>query len=146
MNKALQQRITDITKTNEELKESIESLIIKENKNKFVMIDKFVQLLNHKKQKNFSLEHHIKKQDEAHKKLEETIKKLTDENKLLKKRKRDEEDIIEVLTVEQRITKHQRTVKNEVQSLPLPAAMEDEEEDASSNESDDYEDLELTCR
>ncbi|KAK4513968.1 Ubiquitin-conjugating enzyme E2 6 [Mucor velutinosus] len=132
VNKALQQRITDITKTNKELKETIESLIIKENKNKFVMIDKFVRLLNRKKQKNFSLEHHIKKQDETNKKLEKTIKKLTEENKELKKRKRDErEDDMEVHMVSQRITKQQRIVKEETRSLPLPAVVHDEEDGSS---------------
>ncbi|CAO3656312.1 unnamed protein product [Mucor fragilis] len=134
VNKALQQRITDTTKTNQELKETIESLIIKENKNKFVMIDKFVQLLNGKKQKNFSLEHHIKKQDEAIKTLQETIKKLTDENKELRKRKRDdrEEDMV-VYTAEQRITKQQKTVQQETRSLPLLAKADDDDEDDSSD-------------
>lgn len=146
VNKALQQRITDITKTNKELKETIESLNIKENKNKFIMIDKFVKLLNHKKQKNFSLEHHIKKQDETNKTLQETIKKLTDENKVLKKRKREEEDTIEVRTTSQRIIKQQRTVKEETRSLPLPDKIDEDEQYTSDGSEEDYVGITQTCR
>ncbi|GAN04209.1 hypothetical protein MAM1_0057d03669 [Mucor ambiguus] len=132
VNKALQQRITDVTKTNRELKETIESLIIKENKNKFLMIDKFVRLLNHKKQKNLSLEHHIKKQDETNKKLKETIKKLNEENQELKRKRDDAEQDIQIHTVSQRITKQRRILKEETRSLPLPAVVR-EDEDGSSD-------------
>ncbi|KAL7323597.1 hypothetical protein PS15p_210225 [Mucor circinelloides] len=139
INKALEQRITDITKTNKELKATIESFIMKENKNKFVMIDKFVQLLNHKKQKNLSLEHRIKT-------VEETNKKLTEENEQLKKRKRDDEqDMTEVRIVHRRITKQQRTVKEETRSLPLPAVV-DEKDSSDYYGSDDDIDYPKTVR
>ncbi|KAI9482655.1 MAG: hypothetical protein EXX96DRAFT_555170 [Benjaminiella poitrasii] len=55
-NRAFKQRILDIEKTNVELKETIESMIIKENKNKLLMIEKFVNLLNTKKKKIKKLE------------------------------------------------------------------------------------------
>ncbi|CAO0792241.1 unnamed protein product [Mucor circinelloides] len=139
VNKALEQRIADITKTNKELKATIESFIIKENKNKFVMIDKFVQLLNHKKRKNLSLEHRTKT-------VEETNKKLTEENEQLKKRKRDDEqDMTEVRIVHQRITKQQRTVKEETRSLPLPAVV-NKEDSSDYDGSDDGIDYPQTVR
>ncbi|KAL9546739.1 hypothetical protein MBANPS3_006516 [Mucor bainieri] len=150
VNKALQQRITDITKTNKQLKETIESLIVKENKNKFVMIDKFVQLLNHKKQKNFSLEHHINKQNETNRELEEKIKRLDNENRELKKRKRGDDDGEEAIrtTVSQTITKHQRIVTERTESMPVADVKdEDEDEDYGSDGSDELiTDIPTTCR
>lgn len=103
------------------------------------MIDKFVQLLNHKKQKNLSLEHRIKT-------VEETNKKLTEENEQLKKRKRDDEqDMTEVRIVHRRITKQQRTVKEETRSLPLPAVV-DEKDSSDYYGSDDDIDYPKTVR
>lgn len=103
------------------------------------MIDKFVQLLNHKKRKNLSLEHRIKT-------VEETNEKLTEENEQLKKRKRDDEqDMAEVRIVHRRITKQQTTVKEETRSLPLPAVA-DQEESSDYCGSDDDIDYPQTVR
>ncbi|KAI7906254.1 uncharacterized protein BX663DRAFT_499398, partial [Cokeromyces recurvatus] len=54
--RALKQCNSDLERTNAELKETIESMIIRENKNKLLMIEKFVNLLNTKKKKIKKLE------------------------------------------------------------------------------------------
>ncbi|KAI8645017.1 hypothetical protein BD408DRAFT_96817 [Parasitella parasitica] len=126
-NKALQQRITDITKTNSELKDTIESMSIKESKNKFVMIDKFVRLLNHKKQKIYTLEQQVRTLNE----------KLTEAKEEAKKRKRDidaQEATIHITN--ERAVKVQRTVKNETTSLPLPAVDNDSDDDFFGSDGD----------
>lgn len=124
VNKALQQRVTDITKTNNELKETVESMNIRESKNKFSMIDKFVQLLNYKKRKIYTLEQQIKMTNE----------KLSTANEQLKKRKRSDEQIEVSVTSERRV-KQQKIVK-ETKSLPLPP-VEDESDDSEFCDSDD---------
>lgn len=110
INKALRQRITDITKTNNELKETVELMNIKESKNKFIMIDKFVQLLNHKKRKIYTLEQQVKT-------LNEKIHGLGEQSK---KRKRDEDDDEDKGT-NITVVKQLKTTKIVAQSLPLPA-------------------------
>lgn len=120
----MQQRITDITKTNNELKETIELMNIKESKNKFIMIDKFVQLLNHKKRKVYTLEQQVKTSNEKIHELEEQSKK----------RKRDDKD--EDKSAEIKIVKQQKTTKVEIQSLPLPVIDDSDDDFYDSDDMD----------
>ncbi|OBZ83605.1 hypothetical protein A0J61_08345 [Choanephora cucurbitarum] len=60
-NRALQQRILDIEKTCNEYKETIEAMTTKMNQSKFIVLDKFTNLLNSKKRKTKAYKDEYKK-------------------------------------------------------------------------------------